>query len=109
MSFDVRPFPGKAERPLVWIFPAERARAAPGRGEVKSRVVQVAVGVVFGAAVGGAVIVPLGDVAGERHVAAGHLQKPAPFDGIVQALGRPQAVFGHSLVIFTRGHGRLDT
>jgi hypothetical protein len=25
----------------------------------------------------------------------------------VQALGRPQAVFGHSLVIFTRGHGRL--
>ena len=65
----------------------------------------VARGIVLGVAVGGAVVVPIGDVTGERHVAARDLQELAALGGITQPLGRPQAPLGHSLVFFTRRHG----
>jgi hypothetical protein len=67
----------------------------------------MALGIVLGAAVGGTVMVPLGDVAGERHVPARDLQEVAALSGIAHPLGRPQAPFGHSLVFFTRRHGTL--
>jgi hypothetical protein len=70
----------------------------------QSCVVRVVVGSVVGTAVGGAVVVPLGHMPGERHVAARHLQEPTAFEGITQALGRLQAALGHSLIFFTRGH-----
>jgi len=70
-----------------------------------SGVCGVARGIVLGVAVGGAVVLPVGDVTGERHVAAGDLQELAALGGITQPLGRPEAPPGHSLVFFTRRHG----
>ena len=65
----------------------------------------MAVGIVLGPAVGGAVMVPLGHVAGERHVPARDLQELPTLGRITHPLGRPQAPFGHPLVFFTRRHG----
>jgi len=65
----------------------------------------VALGGVYGAAVGGTVVVPLGNVPGKRHVAARHLQELAALGRIAQPLRCPQAPLGHSLVFFTRRHG----
>lgn len=65
--------------------------------------VRVARGIVFGA-MSGAMVVPVGNVAGERHVAARDLQQLAPLARIVQPFGRQQAAPGHPLVFFTRGH-----
>jgi hypothetical protein len=61
--------------------------------------------IVLGAAVSGAVIVPLGDVAGERHVPAGDFQELLAFGRIAQPLSHSQATRGHPLVLFTRRHG----
>jgi hypothetical protein len=66
--------------------------------------VRVAPGIVLGAAVGGAVMVPLGDVAGQSHVPAGDLQELRALGRVTQPLGGPQALGRHSLVSFTRGH-----
>jgi len=59
---------------------------------------------VLGAAVSGAVIVPLADMAGERHVAARHFQELLAFGGVAQQFGRSQATLGHPLVCLTRRH-----
>jgi hypothetical protein len=65
----------------------------------------VAVAIVLGAAMSGAVVVPVGNVAGQRHVPARHFQELLAFGGVAQPLGRSQAALGHSLVLFTPWHG----
>jgi hypothetical protein len=71
----------------------------------RSGVVWVARGIAVGVAVGSAVIVPAGNVTGERHVPSRHLQQLALLGGIAQPLGRPQASRGHPLISLTRRHG----
>jgi hypothetical protein len=68
----------------------------------------VALRIVLRAAMGGAVMVSLGHVAGERHVAARDLQEVATLYGIAHPLGRPHALFRHPLVFFTRRHGYIS-
>ena len=69
----------------------------------------MALGTICIAAVSGTMIMPVGNVARERHVAAGYLQQLAALRRIMQPLGRPQAALGHSLVLFTRGHADAST
>jgi hypothetical protein len=90
------------------LFLVDPAEAADKPRETCASGVRVARGIVFGAAVGGAVMVTLGHVAGERHVPARDLQEVAALGGIAHPLGRPQALFGHSLVFFTRRHGHIS-
>jgi hypothetical protein len=87
------------------LFLVDPAEAADKPQETGASGVRVALRIVLRAAVGGAVMVPLGHVAGERHVPARDLQEVAALCGIAHQLGRPQALLGHSLVFFTRRHG----
>jgi hypothetical protein len=61
--------------------------------------------IALGAAVGGAIVMPLGDVAGQSHVPARHFQELPALAGVTQPRGRLQAAIGHPLVFFTRRHG----
>ena len=62
--------------------------------------------IVLAAAVSGAVIMPIGHVACERHIPTYHLQELEALGRIMQPLGRPQAAPSHPLVFFTRRHWR---
>jgi hypothetical protein len=100
---------GAARRVLATIGHRRRdqrsaARRTPMSSCSEGSGVRVARGIVFGGAMGGAMVVPVGNVAGERHIAARDLQQLPPLARIMQPFGRPQAAPGHSLVFFTRGH-----
>jgi hypothetical protein len=69
----------------------------------------VAIGIALGAAMGGTMMVPVGDMARQSHVPTRDFQELCALGRVAQPLGGPQATRGHSLVSFTRGHNRPST